>query len=296
MEDNILPRSFGTHDGSFHADEVTACALLLVFDLIDFDKIVRGRTKEKLQNCEYVCDVGGIYDPLKKRFDHHQVEYQGELSSAGMIWQYLKDTKRVTEHLYRYLNQGLIYGVDAHDNGRVNHEIGHATFSHVVSNFAPIHYDAPSSEKDACFREAVKFVQGHIERMIRRYNYSEECREEVQQAMQKKQHYLLFQRSIPWMDAFFEQGGEQHPALFVIMPSEQHWKLRGIPPTSRDRMRVRMPLPKPWAGLLDASLQKASGIPGAVFCHKGQFISMWKTKEDAIKALELTLRLAGIKL
>ncbi|MDF2550599.1 MAG: hypothetical protein K0S07_1666, partial [Chlamydiales bacterium] len=29
------PRSFGTHDGSFHADEVTACALLLLVDLID---------------------------------------------------------------------------------------------------------------------------------------------------------------------------------------------------------------------------------------------------------------------
>ena len=34
-KDQIRPRSFGTHDGSFHADEVTACALLLLFDLID---------------------------------------------------------------------------------------------------------------------------------------------------------------------------------------------------------------------------------------------------------------------
>ena len=33
MEQIILSRSFGTHDGSFHADEVTACALLLFFNL-----------------------------------------------------------------------------------------------------------------------------------------------------------------------------------------------------------------------------------------------------------------------
>ena len=38
-----IPRSVGTHDGTFHADEVTACALLLLFDLVDGNKIIRTR-------------------------------------------------------------------------------------------------------------------------------------------------------------------------------------------------------------------------------------------------------------
>ena len=59
----MIKRSVGTHDGSFHADEVTACALLLTFGLIDRDKIVRSRDPKILDECEYVCDVGGIYDP-----------------------------------------------------------------------------------------------------------------------------------------------------------------------------------------------------------------------------------------
>lgn len=59
----LVPRSFGTHDGSFHADEVTACSLLLLFDLIDREKIKRTRDPEELARCDYVCDVGGIYDP-----------------------------------------------------------------------------------------------------------------------------------------------------------------------------------------------------------------------------------------
>ena len=63
----IIPRSLGTHSGTFHADEVTACALLLVYDLIDRDKIIRTRDITKLSTCEFVCDVGGEYDPLKKR-------------------------------------------------------------------------------------------------------------------------------------------------------------------------------------------------------------------------------------
>jgi len=30
-------------------------------------------------------------------------------------------------------------------------------------------------------------------------------------------------------------------------------------------------------------------IDGAVFCHKGRFISIWETKEDAMKALNQIL-------
>ena len=73
------------------------------------------------------------------------------------------------------------------------------------------------------------------------------------------------------------------------MPSGSHWKLRGIPPNIDDRMNVRLQLPKEWAGLLETDLKEKSQIPGAVFCHKGRFISVWETQKDAIKALEYTL-------
>jgi uncharacterized UPF0160 family protein len=54
-------------------------------------------------------------------------------------------------------------------------------------------------------------------------------------------------------------------------------------------MEVRRALPKDWAGLLGEDLVKKTNISGAVFCHKGRFISIWKTKEDAIRALKYTL-------
>ena len=92
------------------------------------------------------------------------------------------------------------------------------------------------------------------------------------------------------MENFFELGGELHPAQFVIMPSGSHWKLRGIPPTLRERMKVRRPLPETWGGLREEELRKISGIEGAIFCHKGLFISIWKTKEDAIKALHIAMQ------
>jgi uncharacterized UPF0160 family protein len=290
MKTQKIPRSCGTHDGTFHADEVTACALLVVFKLVDEDKIVRSRNLEVLDTCEYVCDVGGVYDPARKLFDHHQAEYQGHLSSAGMILLHLKDTGVITNHDYDFFNNAMIVGVDAHDNGKDPQIPGVCTYSHVVSNFTPIHYDVEPQVQDAAFFEALRFAKQHLQRLWERYNYAQSCRQIVVEAMQSRQECLMFSRPVPWLDIFFELDGIHHPAKFVIMPSGKHWKLRGIPPSIQERMKVRYPLPIEWAGLLDEELQKVSGIPGAIFCHKGRFISVWKTREDAVKALQYTLK------
>lgn len=286
----MIKRSVGTHDGSFHADEVTACALLWVFGLIDRDKIIRSRDLNVLSDCEYVCDVGGIYDPAKKRFDHHQSQYAGEMSSAGMIWLYLRSEGIVDQATYEFFNRSLILGVDAHDNGRLTAEVGTCTFSQIISNYVPPAYDAPKEELQKAFFEAFDFTAGHIRRVRDRLQYIAACREKVAVLMKKREKYLLFEEAMPWMESFFELGGETHPALFLIMPSGDHWKLRGIPPTLEDRMKVRVPLPQEWAGLLDNELKRASGIDGAIFCHKGRFVSVWETKEDALKALDFVLK------
>lgn len=285
-------RSLGTHDGSFHADEVTACALLIVFGRIDRALIIRTRIPEVLDGCEYVCDVGGIYDPSRKRFDHHQIDYKGSLASAGMIWRYLFDEGEVDEPLFSYLNQSIIFGVDAHDNGLVVQQEGVCTFSHVIANFVPAAYDADTEELTDAFFQALDFATGHFKRVLHRYHYIRACKGEVERAMKGEGQVLIFDEPLPWQENFFQLGGEKHPALFVIMPSGDHWKLRGIPPNKKDKMQVRMPLPQQWGGLRDEALAKVSGIPGAIFCHKGRFISVWETKEDALAALKVVLSLA----
>ena len=108
--------------------------------------------------------------------------------------------------------------------------------------------------------------------------------------MKKYKECLIFEECIPWIESFFALGGEDHPALFVVMPSTGGWKLRGIPPSWNRKMEVRVPLPLKWAGLLEGELQQVTKIPGAIFCHKGRFISVWSTKEDALKALDYCLK------
>lgn len=285
-----VSRSFGTHDGTFHADEVTACALLLLFKNIDADKIVRTRDLELLRRCEYVCDVGGIYDSRQKLFDHHQVEYKGNMSSAGMVLLYLHESGILNAKEYDFFNRMLIQGVDAHDNGKDPQLPGVSTYSHIIASFNPVLHNASPSDIQNGFFAALEFAYGFLERQWQRYQYTQSCRQIVSAAMERGERYLIFDQSIPWMDIFFELDGEHHPALFVIMPSDKHWKLRGIPPTLETRMQVRLPLPLEWAGLLEEDLRRVSDIPGAIFCHKGRFISVWETREEALKALEYTLQ------
>ena len=289
MNQQKIPRSVGTHNGSFHADEVTACALLIVTDLVDPDKIFRTREMDVLKTCEFVCDVGGVYDPEKRLFDHHQAEYTGHFSSAGMILLYLFTTGHFTEAEYNLLNHTLVMGVDAHDNGVEHHVPGVCTYSQLISNFTPIEYDVAPEVQDAAFHNALDFAIGHLRRMLERYRYIHSFQMLVQTAMKENKQCLIFDRPIPWMDCFFDLEGEKHPALFIIMPSGDNWKLRGVPPNAREKMKVRHNLPESWAGLLDEDLQRVSGIPGGIFCHKGRFFSLWKTREDAMRAFEKVL-------
>ncbi|MBB64044.1 MAG: hypothetical protein CMO81_03175 [Waddliaceae bacterium] len=288
-----ISRSVATHDGTFHADEVSACSLLLIFDLVDRDKIIRTRDMDLIDSCEFVCDVGGIFDEDSLRFDHHQVEYTGELSSAGMILQFLRRTERLNEDEYRFLYNTLIKGVDAHDNGKAPIVEGYYSFSNVISNFTPVNYDCEPEEQDIAFMEAVDFVVGHLRRMLNRFHYNVSCRELVSQAMRESDQCLVFDKALPWLENFFSLDGESHPANFLISPSGQHWKLRGIPPSYDKRMQVRVPLPESWAGLLGDELKEITGIEGAIFCHKGRFISVWQNKEDAMQAYELVMKMQG---
>ena len=75
-----------THNGIFHADEVTAIALIKLF-ITDNYKIYRiPHDTKDFSKFDIVIDIGRKFDG-KKFFDHHQ--YKGGKSSAGLIWSYI---------------------------------------------------------------------------------------------------------------------------------------------------------------------------------------------------------------
>ena len=62
--------------------------------------VVRTRDPSTLEKCDIIVDVGATYDPQVHRYDHHQRGfeetfgrgYSTKLSSAGLIYKFVKDT------------------------------------------------------------------------------------------------------------------------------------------------------------------------------------------------------------
>lgn len=68
----LISPKIGTHNGTFHCDEALACFMLKQLPEYRHADIVRTRNSEELAKCDVVVDVGGVYDPEKHRYDHHQ--------------------------------------------------------------------------------------------------------------------------------------------------------------------------------------------------------------------------------
>ncbi|EPS63763.1 hypothetical protein M569_11020, partial [Genlisea aurea] len=87
-------KQVGTHNGSFHCDEALGCFMIRLTQKFAGAHIVRTRDPEVLQSLDAVLDVGGVYDPEKDRYDHHQNGFQEvfgygfttKLSSAGLVY------------------------------------------------------------------------------------------------------------------------------------------------------------------------------------------------------------------
>jgi uncharacterized UPF0160 family protein len=64
--------TIGTHNNTFHCDDVTACYMLKTLDRFKNHEIVRTRDPELLAQAEIIVDVGGELDIERLRLDHHQ--------------------------------------------------------------------------------------------------------------------------------------------------------------------------------------------------------------------------------
>jgi hypothetical protein len=89
-----MGKKVGTHNGSFHCDEVLGCFMIRLTKKFEEAEIIRSRDQKVLDTMDAVLDVGGIYDPATDRYDHHQRGFEQafghgfvtKLSSAGLVY------------------------------------------------------------------------------------------------------------------------------------------------------------------------------------------------------------------
>lgn len=275
-----------THHGSFHADDVLSWALVKVF--LDPDaRLVRTRDETVLATADVVFDVGAIFDPATRRFDHHQSSYTGPLSSAGMMLNWLEQEGRVEPELAARLRTGLVDYVDDVDNGRVRPDPAVPCFARMVDAFNQGRTDLADFDRgfERAGQVAIEMLQGYL----RGHDALKENARRVHAAMDAAQqsgtNLMELDRSLSWKDLYFSNGGAQHPTEFVLHPGlDGRWRVIAIPP-QLESFDKKVPFPEAWAGLKDEELEAATGVEGALFCHKNRFIAVFKTREAALKAV-----------
>ena len=60
-----------------------------------------------IAQADIVFDVGGIFNPHNGRFDHHQKSYEGPLSSAGMVLNWLESEAHITSQMAKTLREKM---------------------------------------------------------------------------------------------------------------------------------------------------------------------------------------------
>lgn len=276
-----------THSGPFHADDVVACALVRTF-VDPGARVVRTRDPDRLSEADIVIDVGGIYDPGARRFDHHQQSYTGELSSAGMVLQWLADTGAISQDLRDHLQIEAFEYLDDVDNGRRAPVRGVPCLPRMVDAFNQL--ATTQSEFDEAFQQAATIAQAWLVAMRAEHQRIADAREEVRQAMdaavESGSNVMELDHYVRWKPAYYELGGETHPTEYAIFPgTDGTYRIIGIPPKLGDFGQKR-PLPIEWAGLSDQELVDVVGVPGAIFCHKNRFIAVFDSREHALQAMD----------
>ncbi|XP_030324100.1 UPF0160 protein MYG1, mitochondrial [Calypte anna] len=318
----------GTHDGTFHCDEVLACYLLRLLPRYREAEVLRTRDPELLSQCEVVVDVGGEYDPERHRYDHHQRSFTHsmhtlrpdkpwttKLSSAGLVYCHFgsqilaellgePEDGPVVTMLYDKLYENFLEEIDAVDNGiaqgegRPRYALS-TTLSTRVSHLNP-RWNDPQQDPEGGFKRALELVgREFLERVEFYHRAWLPAREVVEEALRRRFEVdpsgavlELPGGGCPWKEHLLQLEQElqlPQPLLLVLFPDPSgQWRLQSVP-VGPHSFQSRLPLPEPWRGLRDETLSQILGLPGCIFVHSSGFIGGHRTREGALEMARRTL-------
>lgn len=285
-----------THNSNFHADDAFAVATLsLIFPDV---KVIRTRDEETIKNADVAVDVGGIYDPTKLRFDHHQTGGAGihengiPYASFGLVWKEYGEKLSGSKEVAEVIEKKLVCYVDALDNGvNVSTNIYEDIRPYTISDYLYSYWidgDVDKEHVDQIFHRVSSMAKDLIIREIdkakRIFEETKLVEDIYNESLDKRM--IVLEKNLAWGKVF-----EDKPeALVVIYPNKEvnTWSAKMIRVNSHS-FETRISFPKAWAGLTGENLVKVSGVSDAVFCHNARFLTVAQSKEGAIKLAQIAL-------
>ena len=292
-----------THNGSFHADDIFACATLCYF--LDQKKekyqIKRTRDQEIINKADYVVDVGAIYDAERFRFDHHQSGGAGlrengiPYASFGLVWKHFGERLCKSKDIADEIDHKLVQPIDAVDNGVSISEAGdcglrdYGIHGIVAAYQCTWKQAGEHREQDKRFFELVMFFKVLIAREIEQSTHRLEMVTIIQKAYDQADRKDIVE--IPYHAGIspLMQVFELHPeTMFVVTRSNANWKALALrkEPCS---FESRICFPKSWAGKRNEDFEELTGVSGAIFCHNALFMAVADSKQGAWQLAEQAL-------
>ncbi len=296
-----------THNGSFHADDLFAAAVLgLYMDSKGYEyEIVRTRDMEVIKNADYVFDVGGIYDPSTNRFDHHQKDAPNPRASGipyaafGLVWKtFGLELCQNNSEVFDLIDREIASPIDANDNGvdivslkfeNIKPYMG----SRVFSIFEPT-WQETENHIDQIFKDQIPKIKEVLKREIKVAFDDVLGMKIIKEAYEKSKdkRIIILEQSLPRY--LYQQVLSSYPLpLYLVFPS-QHSKDYKVEAISKSpaSMISRKPFPVSWRGVLNKNFDlgnHSSGIYGVYFVHNSGFLANLDTKENAILFAEKAL-------
>jgi len=257
-----------THNGLFHSDEVFAIALLIHFFAESKSvNIIRSRDESIInlfENSEdyFMLDIGSDYNPMKRNFDHHQrSEDVEEKASVMLIFDYLLSTRNITKDLYDFLKENLIQFLSNWDLGLEQHTANytHKPLPTIISSFN--RYNVSIEVENIQFRKALNIALSVIENEEEAFKQLVEAKQGFVQHTALKDGVIMFNDYNPQYTKLLKQC---EGVRFYIHPMKNNWVVKTTNSFTN-------PLPI------------VNDKNDLVFTHKNRFLSIFKTKDAAIK-------------
>ncbi|MAE21333.1 MAG: hypothetical protein CMK92_02780 [Pseudomonas sp.] len=304
-----------THNGTFHCDEVFACAMLLYTKEYSGAGIVRTRDPTTIASADIAVDVGGVYEPYTHRFDHHQSSfnetfgprYKTRLSSAGLIYKHFGrevlarilglNVSDVTDDVYHKVYTSFVQAIDGNDNGVTaydgmkNYEVSTDLPSR-VSRMNPVWNDSVGIDANVRFHDAINLVRTEFVEAIKDVVYVWlPARKIVKDAFSARYtvhtsgRIMYIGTPCPWQSHLYDIEHDEHLAgqvLFVIFSdSSGGFRVRAVSEET-SKFTNRHSLPERWRGYDGSALQEECGVADAIFVHTNGFIGGASSYDGAL--------------
>lgn len=257
-----------THDGIFHADEITAVYLA---KRAGFNgEVVRSRNPSILETSLHdpytlVLDCGMELNPTMGNFDHHQ-DREAPYATAGLIWYKVRDQLYPNDPITQQFVGEIVNAIDAVDLGRENAQStlgseliarGYRSISAMVSGFNRPEWGAEG--QDLQFEMAMQVIENEI--------YAAEQRAKAEKEYNNRE---ILENDVAVFESFSPIWKEKGDHKFAVLPYTKpvQWQI-----VSANNVKWPLPEQTELAALVGDQL---------IFRHQSGFMATFTNKDAAL--------------